>query len=155
LEAFASQQNAQHAFLFYGYKSEPKIQEWARQSSNVRSYYMPVVRNDGLMGFVRWQHGDAMVENRFGISEPTGTQLSRRDIEKLNGLLIVVPALSVDRDGFRLGYGGGFYDRFLAENRTATAVAVTYAKLCDENVPRESFDIPVHACITEDGLQSF
>lgn len=60
----------------------------------------------------------------------------------------VVPALAFDQDGFRLGYGGGYYDRFLAEF-SGVSVGLAFSDCVTERLPREPFDKPVDTIITE------
>jgi len=154
LESFATEHQSQHIFIFYGYKSEPKVQIWAQMdAARSLKFYLPIIDSDGTMQFARWKNGDSMTTNKYGISEPTGKTLSQTEVQNLTNLLIVVPALAVDSQGFRLGYGGGYYDRFLAQHENAMAIAVTYSGLCNVTVPRESFDMPVRACITQSGIR--
>ncbi|GHG02064.1 5-formyltetrahydrofolate cyclo-ligase [Deinococcus piscis] len=62
----------------------------------------------------------------------------------------VLPALSFDRRGFRLGYGGGFYDRFLA-GLTRPTIGVTHSALLLDQLPHEAHDVPLHWIVTEQG----
>ena len=62
--------------------------------------------------------------------------------------LIIVPALAYDKSGYRLGYGGGYYDRFLCNIRAFT-VGVARERLIMEELPREPHDIAVKCLITE------
>jgi len=62
--------------------------------------------------------------------------------------LVIVPGVAFDRSGGRLGYGGGFYDRFLAES-AAPRVAVAFWLQVFDDVPRDEHDLPVHAIVTE------
>ena len=94
---------------------------------------------------------------RFGIPEPPETHgvLSLRDFA---GALMVVPGLAFDDQGFRIGYGGGYYDRLLAELRSAaipvTAVGLSYAACRPHSLPREAHDIPLDYIIDERRLTS-
>jgi 5-formyltetrahydrofolate cyclo-ligase len=65
--------------------------------------------------------------------------------------LCIVPALTVDRKGYRIGYGGGYYDRFLAENTETEAVAVCYGDSVCNCLPTDKWDVPVNTIITEGG----
>lgn len=62
--------------------------------------------------------------------------------------LMLVPGVLFDRKGFRIGFGGGYYDRFLMEYPHITASLCSTAQLVDR-VPQEDFDIPVQYLITE------
>lgn len=87
---------------------------------------------------------------RFGLSHPVGPRLGPTAIGMADA--VVVPALAVDRSGFRLGRGGGFYDRALVHARPdAVLVAVVFD---DERVgalPHEIHDRPVTAVVTPSG----
>ena len=67
--------------------------------------------------------------------------------------LVVVPGVAFDTYGYRVGYGGGYYDRFLSNiARTVPKIAVGFSLQLTERLPRESFDIPVDMLITELGV---
>ncbi|WNB93538.1 5-formyltetrahydrofolate cyclo-ligase [Bacillus sp. NEB1478] len=66
--------------------------------------------------------------------------------------LLVVPGLVFDRSGYRIGYGGGYYDRYLA-NFNGNTVSLAFIDQISENLPHEKFDIPVEQIISETGLQ--
>ncbi|RCW65369.1 5-formyltetrahydrofolate cyclo-ligase [Saliterribacillus persicus] len=62
--------------------------------------------------------------------------------------MIIVPGLVYDYSGYRIGYGGGFFDRYLADY-TNIKVAILYQAQLKPAIPRDSFDIPVDILITE------
>jgi len=83
----------------------------------------------------------------FGIPAPPPTAL-RLAPEELDG--VVVPGLAFDRDGYRVGYGGGYYDRFLPTIRAnAVRIGVVYHGLLRPTLPREPFDQQVDWVVTE------
>lgn len=67
--------------------------------------------------------------------------------------LVVVPALLVDAKGYRIGYGGGYYDRSLPTLERAWRVWLGLPGQLRAQVPRDDFDVPVHALLTPDGLR--
>ena len=67
--------------------------------------------------------------------------------------LVLVPALAIDRQGFRLGYGGGFYDRTLARLRPRAAIGVAYEAQLVDRLPHDAFDQRVTHVATEAGLR--
>ena len=83
--------------------------------------------------------------NRWGIQEPTGTETV--PLEALD--LVVVPALAADRKGYRIGYGGGFYDAFL-RNLTIPTICPVFAECLVDAVPSDAHDVPVTVIVTED-----
>ena len=66
--------------------------------------------------------------------------------------LIIVPGVAFDRDGYRIGYGGGYYDRFLSKLDHVTKISLAFDMQLIPKVPHESFDIAVNYIITEKEL---
>ena len=83
---------------------------------------------------------------KFDIPEPRADAKLAEDID-----VILVPAVGLSRDGNRLGYGHGYYDKFLAQNN-ATSIALSYAKQLVGNIPSDATDIPVDWIVTEDQI---
>ena len=86
-----------------------------------------------------------MTETHFGAHEPeAGRVLDPAELD-----VVATPGVAFDRAGGRVGYGGGFYDRFLPLT-PALRVAVAFGvQLVDGPVPGASFDLPVDAIVTE------
>ena len=102
---------------------------------------------DGRLEPRRWAPGDPLEETWFGAREPvTGAPVDPATID-----VVAVPGVAFDRAGGRVGYGGGFYDRFLGRARPDTSrVAVAFAcQLVEEPVPAASFDLRIDALVTE------
>jgi len=87
---------------------------------------------------------------KYGIWEPIAT-LPKIELEQVD--VILIPAIACDYEGYRLGYGGGFYDRFLI-NQSGFKVAVIFADSFVEKLPRDRWDIPMQAVCTDAGLTS-
>jgi len=68
--------------------------------------------------------------------------------------LIIVPGLAVDREKFRLGYGGGYYDHFLAQQPNAYKVGIYYPFQLIDKVPTEAHDVQLDAVLIGDPLKS-
>ncbi|WP_456456017.1 5-formyltetrahydrofolate cyclo-ligase [Thermovibrio sp.] len=82
---------------------------------------------------------------KFGIKEPPYTPENfLREIE-----VVITPGVAFDREGYRLGYGGGFYDRFFCRFPVKLKVGVCYSFQLLNSLPREPFDVPVDLVITE------
>ncbi len=86
-----------------------------------------------------------LVPNRYGIPEPDDTCPTVRR-ERIGAVL--VPNLMCDRSGYRLGYGGGYYDRWLADYQGFTAAVCPAERLVDE-LPHDDFDVPVQQVICD------
>lgn len=87
----------------------------------------------------------------YGITEPDPNSPL---VEPYNVDLILVPCVACDVDGYRLGYGGGFYDRMLSDrlwkDKTTIGIVFEYARL--PQLPRDAWDVPLNGICTESGL---
>ncbi len=86
-----------------------------------------------------------LVYHPFGMAEPS-RHLSLIAPGEIH--LALVPGLAYDRQGWRLGYGGGYYDRFL-QDFAGISLGVVYEALFLDNLPRGHYDIPVNGVVTE------
>lgn len=109
---------------------------------------LPVVVAAGEpLVFRAWNPGEALVPGVWGIPAPPPSAA-----EVLPDVLLV-PLLAFDRAGYRLGYGGGFYDRTLAKLRAikeVVAVGVAYHAQMVDQVPRAGYDAPLDYVMTEE-----
>ena len=88
---------------------------------------------------------DNLVKNVYGIKEPKDAIETEPDENDV----IIVPALSVDINGNRLGYGGGYYDSYLGKNDKAKKIVLIPKALICEIIPAEEYDIKVDYIISE------
>lgn len=110
---------------------------------------LPVIAGKGQPLVMRaWKPGDPMAVKTWGISEPLDSAL------EVEPDVLLVPLLAFDGDGYRLGYGGGFYDRTLAQlkaRKSVIAVGVAYDEQRVDAVPREVYDEPCDWILTPSG----
>ncbi len=85
---------------------------------------------------------------RFGLLEPDETA---RHILPEEVDLVILPCVSADKEGRRLGNGGGFYDRYMAQ-LAAPSVCLCRGRLLAQHLPEEAFDRRVDRVVTEDGI---
>jgi 5-formyltetrahydrofolate cyclo-ligase len=115
---------------------------------------LPVVDGQGKpLLFRGWKPGDPLVSAGFGTSVPSVDSPVRMPT------VLLVPLLAFDSRGFRLGYGGGYYDRTIAGLRRAgrpvLAIGAAFARQEIERVPVEEFDQRLDGVATENGLRRF
>lgn len=105
---------------------------------------LPRVEGDRIVA-VQWQgEADCQISS-FGISEPIGEAYPAEEID-----VVLVPGLVFDARGYRLGYGKGYYDRFLPLLRSnAFQCGVAYEFQIVDNVFPHERDVPVHWIVTE------
>jgi len=98
------------------------------------------------MEAVGYRPGDAVTMSSFGAMEPAGgTPVPPEEID-----LVVTPGLVFDRAGYRLGYGGGHFDRFLVRVRRDTLrVGVCFDLQVVDELPRDPWDQPVDLLVTD------
>lgn len=92
------------------------------------------------------------VKNEFNIYEPEeGSRIEADEID-----MVLVPLLTFDKKGFRVGYGKGFYDKFLAGcRRDCIKAGFTYFDPVDEIADKDDFDVPLDLCITPQKVYVF
>ncbi len=96
--------------------------------------------------FRHWSPGQDLEAAGFGTSEPSA------EADEMEPQVLIVPLLAFDRQGYRLGYGGGFYDRTLANLRPKggiIAIGAAFAEQEVESVPREATDLALDWIVTE------
>ena len=101
-----------------------------------------------------------MASGPFGIREPVGDSLGRGNAPLARCLALFLPALAIDERGYRLGQGGGFYDRALADLPThrdggPLRIAVVFADEVLDRVPIDQHDCRVDLALTEAGIRRF
>jgi 5,10-methenyltetrahydrofolate synthetase len=125
---------------------EPKI-------ASTRWWLPEVVASNNLAWFALTKDVIDWPRNKLGLPLPPPSWPLLQDLELLRcPLILITPCLAVDCQGIRLGYGGGYYDRFLAQhqNRLLSIACVSNALFIREGaLPRDAHDQPVDVVITE------
>lgn len=106
---------------------------------------LPVVLGDGLMEYALFQDFEKLRDGALHIPEP-GPEAPR--LQPAAGDLVLVPGLCFDGERYRMGQGGGYYDRLL-ERCPSLSVGLARERLMPPHVPREAHDRPVDILITE------
>ena len=131
-------------FLYRSFGAEADTARIARElERRGKVIWYPRVRGQE-MEVVRWV-GQPFARGPFGIEEPVGEgEDARPDV-------VVLPLLAADKQCRRLGYGGGFYDRYLAgAGQAAYKVGIGYAFQVVESLPAEAHDVPADAVVTDE-----
>lgn len=114
---------------------------------------LPVVLGRGRpLVFRAWRPGDALEPRPFGLAEPAVAA------PELVPRVLLVPLLAFDREGYRIGYGAGYYDMTLAALRARAntlAIGVGYAAQGVERLPRDAHDERLDGVVTEEGAVRF
>ena len=107
---------------------------------------VPKCGRAGEMTFYEIHGFDDLETGEFSLIEPK-TGICRR-AEDFSDALCIVPGLAFDRKGSRLGYGGGYYDRFLHDNPGVVTFGLCFGECMTERLIRGRYDLPVDAVIT-------
>lgn len=115
-----------------------------------KSVFVPKVLGKEAMGFYQIKQLVGLVPSSFGILEPTGG--TEAILDKASAPLLLMPGLAFDYEGNRLGYGGGYYDRYLTEHSHVfvTRIALAYEFQVLREIARGELDEPVNLIITEE-----
>ena len=138
--------SATKIFIFVGFGSEiatiPFIKKWI----NKKQIFVPKIKN-GKMNLIRLKSWDELAPGHFGVLEPTSSDYYEGKID-----LVVTPSIVFDNNGYRLGYGKGYYDKYFSSREYDISVGLSYHKLLQDNVPKEDHDIKVDVIITEEKI---
>lgn len=137
-------------FMYIGFGSEintKKLIDYALNDG--KEVYVPkVIKKD--MVFIRINNLENLVTSNYGILEPIGDK-SDFNVDKLG--IVIMPGVVFDKQGNRVGYGGGYYDKFLNTNViTAKKIALVYNFQIIDSIPSEKHDMKVDSIITEEKI---
>ncbi|MDO5788731.1 MAG: 5-formyltetrahydrofolate cyclo-ligase [Fusobacterium sp.] len=127
---------------FMNFGSEIEIENFNQEVlKNGKKLYLPRVEKDGTLSVI--EHGTGFSIGVFGIREPIG-EIYMGELD-----LIVTPGLAFDRDGNRLGYGKGYYDKLFIQHTNSVKIAPIFDIQLVEKVPNEEHDMKVDILITK------
>lgn len=139
---FRDSQLYKNAKTIYGYlpynqevRTVPMLEQAIRDGKRVA---VPKVYGDE-MRFIYLEDMTQVAEGYAGIPEPIADEPVAQDPTAL----VLMPGMAFTKNGDRMGYGGGFYDRFLAAEPEHPTLALCYAFQVVESLPTEQYDIPV------------
>lgn len=136
--------SARNIMMYYPIKNEIELLS-LRGEKNI---FLPKLIEDEI-AVCPYYGPDSLLPGKFGIPEPVTEAIG--DLSMLD--IVFVPALAADRWGYRLGYGCGYYDRFL-EHVNAVTVIPIYSELLFDDIPTEAHDKKVDYIVTEKELFS-
>ena len=116
-----------------------------------RTVLVPIAESDGRLAWSERRSLDELAPSRFGIFEPRPE--TRRIVSPPADALVLVPGVAFTRDGRRIGYGGGYFDRFLATYQ-GLCVGVAFELQIIDDFPSSAHDIPVACVLTESNIYS-
>ena len=126
-------QNSEHIMLFYPTKYEVNLLDLLDEN---KTFYFPRVDGDNLLVCPNCSE---FIKSDFNIYEPCSEPVSPDILD-----LIIVPALAVEKAHYRLGYGGGYYDRFLGKYPNIPTLTPIFKEFIRDELPKYDYDIKIN-----------
>ncbi len=141
-------------FMYYSVSDEVDTSALisSLRNRNISMAFPKCLDSEGNMIFYIVASTEELVDGMYGIKEPDVSKCSAA--VPTENSLCVVPALSFDSQGYRLGYGKGYYDRFL-ENFSGASVGLCRENCLRDYLPRNEFDKKVDFLVTEKRIINF
>ena len=113
------------------------------------NFLLPIIQKNNSMEFYKWKHNEILYVNKYGIPEPTKTI-------KMIPSVILIPLLAFDQNKNRLGYGKGYYDKYLFKyiktHKNILTVGVAFSFQKYNKLPVNKKDFKLNFIITEKGI---
>ncbi len=113
-------------------------------------FFLPVIKKNNEMHFHKWEKNDVLKINKFGMLEPA--MLSNHVVPDI----MLVPLLAYDNQNNRLGYGGGFYDRYLnkylKKHNNILTIGIAFSFQKHHKIPVLKYDVKLNYILTEKGI---
>ena len=135
---------------YWPFRGEPDLRPWLEElhRKGARTALPVVIAKKAPLVFRLWHRGDRLTRGVWNIPIPAAGIAVRPHV-------VIAPVVGFDAGCYRLGYGGGFFDRTLAELPTSTVViGVGYTQAAIATIYPQPFDIPMHHVVTEHGVKT-
>lgn len=151
--------DAKELLVYAAIRSEAELSAFCeRANCDGKRLYFPKVRDENIEFYQIWRR-EQLAPGKFGVMEPVtdafcGGRLAagqRWKGEPGEKTPILVPGLAFSRSGARMGYGGGYYDRYLALHAELLPVGICYEAQLTEQIPMEAWDRRMERIVTERG----
>lgn len=136
---------AKTVMFFVSFSSEVNTHGMIREALKRKTVIIPKVIGHEIEPSVIIDF-DNLIPGKFGILEPIeAMKIAYKNID-----LVLVPGIVFDKEGHRIGYGFGFYDKFLAKAPKAVRIGLAFDFQVVDRIPREEHDVPVDLIVTEE-----
>jgi 5-formyltetrahydrofolate cyclo-ligase len=147
LQDFLARHRAKTVLAYCPHRQEPDIR--ALFADPNYQWGLPRCLPDQQLSWHQWQPSQYLISNTYGISEPS---IDAPEISLQAEMILLIPAVGFDSQGYRLGYGGGYFDRLLATQPQITAIGVAFDFALIPELPIDHWDIPLMRIYTESGM---
>lgn len=147
LEAY---QNIEGLLTYVSMKDEVDTKQIIQYALNNKKVYVPLCVDGNQLSFYKINVLSELTEGKFGVLEPNPKK--QKPLLSFQKAICIVPGRAFDLDGYRLGYGGGYYDRFL-QSFTGITIGYCYSEcISDTSLPKDTYDKAVDIVITQDDI---
>lgn len=137
--------NSKIVMFFASFNSEVYTHEMIKESLKNKTVVLPKVAQHEIEPSVIIDF-DNLIPGKFGIPEPIETmKIAYKNID-----LILIPGIVFDKEGHRIGYGFGYYDKFLRKAPKAVKIGLAFDFQVVDKIPKETHDVPVDMIVTEE-----
>ena len=149
-------EEADNILLYADYRHEVMTREIFEDAVlRKKKVFFPKSNENGIMEFYQVVSVKQLESGYKGIKEPVVDERYLYRFKRSEDTLIIVPGVAFDAKGYRVGYGKGFYDRFLKDKRQITVMGLCFSSQVVEEIPYDEHDIKMDKIITEEIQYSF
>lgn len=131
--------------FFVSFSSEVHTHEMIKASLRNKTVVVPKVMNNEIEPSLIMDFDNLVPSGKFGILEPIeAMKIAYKNID-----IVLVPGIAFDKEGHRIGYGFGYYDKFLKKVPKAVKIGLCFDFQVVEKIPHEEHDVPVDMIVTE------
>ena len=128
---------------YYPYNNEVDVLEILKKFEKKKYLIsLPKIKDNFQMDFFKWSFNDPLMINKYGIPEPVSNKKIYPDI-------LLVPLVAFDNGLNRIGYGGGFYDRYIKKTKKIITIGLAFSFQKVKKIQTNKFDIKLDFIITE------
>lgn len=142
--------NSKNIMCFVSFKNEVDTHKFIKKMLNEeKNIYIPVIdQKEKIMNISKLNSFNELKEGFYGILEPEERFLRISNPDILD--VVITPGIVFSKDNYRIGYGGGYYDKFFAnKDVTALKIGLCFKEQIIEKVPTNKYDIPVDYIISK------
>ncbi len=146
LEELELFRNINNIFVYIDFNNEVATKNFILKHIKKKNIFVPKIVNNE-MKLIKISSLENLQLSNFNILEPKENNFS---LEKMD--LVITPAITFDKFGYRLGYGKGYYDKYFATENFKTKIGICFEKMLQEKLPTENHDKKVDILITENNI---
>lgn len=139
-------QNSKTVMFYVSFNNEVYTHDMIREALKNKLVIVPKVTHKEIEPSVIMDLNNLLPSGKFGILEP----IEVMKIPYKNIDLVLVPGIIFDKEGYRIGYGFGYYDKFLKKVSKAIKIGLAFDFQIIDTVPREMHDVPMDLIVTEE-----